>query len=73
MKNLSLHHGIKRSPYEAMFGIKAKIGLKSTLLPNDIISNLRTEEDLETALSSISTTSNSQNNCNNGTENNDGT
>jgi len=44
-----------------MFGTKAKIGLKSTLLPINIISDLRTEEDLETALNSISTTSNSNN------------
>ncbi|KAL4090679.1 hypothetical protein QTP88_025471 [Uroleucon formosanum] len=43
------------------FGTKAKIGLKSTLLPINIISDLRTEEDLDTALNSISTTSNSNN------------
>jgi hypothetical protein len=61
MKNCSLHSGIKFSPYEVMFGTKAKIGLKSTLLPINIISDLRTEEDLETALNSISTTSNSNN------------
>ncbi|XP_050062904.1 KRAB-A domain-containing protein 2-like [Aphis gossypii] len=52
---------IKCSPYEAMFGTKAKIGLKSTLLPINIISNLRTQEDLEKALNSISTVSNSNN------------
>ena len=55
-----------------MFGTKAKIGLKSTLLLNNIISNLRTEEDLETALKSMSTTSKSQNNCNDETINNGG-
>eukprot|EP00102_Acyrthosiphon_pisum_P018385 XP_008190120.1 PREDICTED: KRAB-A domain-containing protein 2-like [Acyrthosiphon pisum] len=38
-----------------------KIGLKSTLLPINIISDLRTEEDLETALNSVFTTSNSNN------------
>jgi len=59
MKNRSLHSGIKCSPYEAMFGTKAKIGLKSTLLAINIISNLRTEEDLEKALNSIYTVSNS--------------
>jgi hypothetical protein len=41
-----------------MFGTKAKIGLKSTLLPINIISNLRAEEDLEEDLNSIFTTSN---------------
>jgi len=59
MKNRSLHSGIKCSPYETMFGTKAKIGLKSTLLPINIISDLRTKEDLETALNSVSTMSNS--------------
>jgi len=42
-----------------MFDTKAKIGLKSTLLPINIISNLKTEEDLEKALHSISTVTNS--------------
>lgn len=53
MKNRSLHHGIKCSPYEAMFGTTAKIELKSTPLPYNIIENLRSEEDLEEALNSI--------------------
>jgi len=52
-----------------MFGTKAKIGLKSTLLPINIISNLRTEVDLEKALNSISTVSNS----NDDIENKEGT
>jgi len=38
-----------------MFGTKAKIVLKSTLLSTNIISNLRTEEDLKEAQNSIST------------------
>lgn len=56
MKNRSLHHGIKCSPYEAMFGTRAKIGLKSTSLPESIIHKLKSDEDLETALNSIKTT-----------------
>ncbi|XP_025423225.1 KRAB-A domain-containing protein 2-like [Sipha flava] len=55
MKNRSLHYEIKCSPYEAMFGIRAKIGLKSTSLPKSIIHKLKTDEDLETALNSINT------------------
>lgn len=55
MKNRSLHHGIKCSPYEAMFGTWAKIGLKSTSLPESIIHKLNTDDDLETALNSINT------------------
>ncbi|XP_008189275.1 KRAB-A domain-containing protein 2-like, partial [Acyrthosiphon pisum] len=56
MKNRSLYHGIKCSPYEAMFGTRAKIGLKSTSLPESIIHKLKSDEDLETALNSIKTT-----------------
>ncbi|XP_026814091.1 LOW QUALITY PROTEIN: KRAB-A domain-containing protein 2-like [Rhopalosiphum maidis] len=56
MKNRSLHHGIKCSPYEAMFDTREKIGLKSTSLPENIIHKLKTDEDLETALNSINTT-----------------
>ena len=29
MKNRAHHHGIARSPYEAMFGCPAKVGLKT--------------------------------------------
>jgi len=50
MKNRSLHHVIKCSTYEAMFGTRAKIGLKFTSLPESIIHKLKTDEDLETAL-----------------------
>lgn len=50
MKNRSFHHGTKRSPYEAMFGTHAKVGLKSTQIPTDLNSTLKSEEDLEKAL-----------------------
>jgi len=53
MKNRSLHHAIKCSPCEAVFGTRAKTGLKSTSLPGSIINKLKSDEDLETALSSI--------------------
>jgi len=56
MKSRSLHHRIKCSPYEAMFGIQVKIGLTSTSQPESIIYKLETDEDLETALNSINTT-----------------
>ena len=41
MKNRAYHDGIKRSPYEALFGCKARVGLVSTSLPIDIIQNLK--------------------------------
>ena len=48
MKNRAYHQGIKRSPYEAMFGMPAKVGLKSSILPDDV--EINTEEELEELL-----------------------
>jgi hypothetical protein len=42
----SHHSGINRAPYKAMFGSDAKMGLTSSLLPQEILSTLSTEEDL---------------------------
>ena len=39
--------GIGRSPYEAMFGCKARIGLASVGIPVNEIYNLSMEEDIE--------------------------
>ncbi|XP_053407944.1 KRAB-A domain-containing protein 2-like [Mercenaria mercenaria] len=50
MKNNSYHSGIKRSPYKAMFGCDAKMGLTTSSLPNDILSSLESEEDLQAQL-----------------------
>ncbi|XP_060876491.1 KRAB-A domain-containing protein 2-like [Metopolophium dirhodum] len=55
IKNRSLHHGIKCSQYEAMFGCSAKIGLKSSLLLISIINKLITEEYLEATITSMNT------------------
>lgn len=46
MKNRAPHSGINCTPYEAMFGTKLKVGLKS-FLPTDILPNINCEEDLE--------------------------
>ncbi|CAG4946502.1 unnamed protein product [Parnassius apollo] len=48
MKNRAYHAEINRSPYEAMFGCKAKVGLNS--LPKDALVELSTEEELESIL-----------------------
>ena len=45
-KNSALHAGIKRSPYEALFGCTAKVGLTSSALPDEIVERLETEDDL---------------------------
>ena len=50
MKNRALHAGIKRSPYEAMFGVPARVGLERTGLPTDLCHLLQDENDLEQAL-----------------------
>ena len=46
-KNIALHAGIKRAPYEALFGGKPKVGLTSSTLPQEVINKLQTEEDLQ--------------------------
>ncbi|GBL92082.1 KRAB-A domain-containing protein 2 [Araneus ventricosus] len=45
MKNRAHHSGIGRSPHEAMFSCKAKVGL-GTYLPIDSLSRITSEEDL---------------------------
>lgn len=47
MKNRSFHQGIQQSPYEAMFGCKAKVGLSTSNLPREVLDNLVTDEDLK--------------------------
>lgn len=49
-KNRSLHAGIRKSPYEAMFGTPQRIGLRDSSLPVDVVSSIETEEDLEKLL-----------------------
>ncbi|XP_068226108.1 KRAB-A domain-containing protein 2-like [Palaemon carinicauda] len=45
-KNSSYHSGIKQSPYKALFGIDARVGLRSTALPEEVLRTMITEEDL---------------------------
>ncbi|XP_045112503.1 KRAB-A domain-containing protein 2-like [Portunus trituberculatus] len=57
-KNSAYHAGIKRSPYAAMFGVNARVGLTSTSLPHEIISSLQSEQDLVTLLQERETDTN---------------
>ncbi|XP_060874829.1 KRAB-A domain-containing protein 2-like [Metopolophium dirhodum] len=43
-KNRAFHSGIGRSPYEAMFGCSARLGVASIVLPMDEIDCLQSEE-----------------------------
>ncbi|XP_063592517.1 uncharacterized protein LOC134769708 [Penaeus indicus] len=45
-RNSSLHAGIRRSPYADMFGCKAKVGLTSSSLPDEVIQRMQCEDDL---------------------------
>lgn len=46
-KNNSLHSGIKQSPFEALFGRRAKLGLAGSALPTSVVEKLFSEEDVE--------------------------
>ncbi|XP_037801956.1 KRAB-A domain-containing protein 2-like [Penaeus monodon] len=45
-KNSSFYAGICRSPYATMFGCKAKVGLTSSSLPDEVIKRMQCEDDL---------------------------
>ena len=51
-KNNALHGGLKCSPYEAMFGQRMKIGLKTSNTPVDVMRALYSEEDLAEVINS---------------------
>ncbi|KAK6186726.1 hypothetical protein SNE40_006006 [Patella caerulea] len=55
-KNSSYHSGIKRTPFAALLGSDAKVGLTTSRLPAEIISRLQTEEDLLNTISPAPTT-----------------
>ncbi|XP_068206217.1 KRAB-A domain-containing protein 2-like [Palaemon carinicauda] len=45
-KNSSYHSGIRRSPFAALFGSDAKVGLTTSALPHDVIHRLQSEDEL---------------------------
>ncbi|XP_074040062.1 uncharacterized protein [Leptinotarsa decemlineata] len=47
---------IKRTPYEALFGCKVKVGLTTSSLPRDILDSINSEEDLERVVNNMHTT-----------------
>ena len=46
-KNNRFHKGIGRSPYEAVFGCKSRLGIHSLNIPDNLTVRLETEEQLE--------------------------
>jgi len=50
-KNSAHHSGIKCSPYSAMFGCEARVGLTSSTLPTEVIYRMESEDDLLAAFS----------------------
>ncbi|XP_052806687.1 KRAB-A domain-containing protein 2-like [Mya arenaria] len=50
-KNSAHHSGIKCSPYSAMFGCEARVGLTSSALPTEVIYRMESEDDLLAAFS----------------------
>ncbi|XP_022194657.2 KRAB-A domain-containing protein 2-like [Nilaparvata lugens] len=55
MKNRAFHSGIKRTPYEALFGCKVKVGLTTSSLPQEILDTILSEEDLERVTNDLKT------------------
>jgi transposase InsO family protein len=43
-KNNSHHTGIKQTPFAALFGADAKIGLTSSSIPNEVLQRLQSED-----------------------------
>ena len=50
-KNTRHHSGIQQTPYEALFGISQRVGLRSTALPSEVLERIITEDDLFSAVS----------------------
>lgn len=48
-KNRTIHRGIQRTPYMAMFGVEPRFGLSTSQLPSDMLNTIVTEEDFEDA------------------------
>ena len=45
-KNTSHHSGIKQTPYNAIFGVNPRIGLRSAALPDEVLQRMVSEDDL---------------------------
>lgn len=57
MKNRAFHSGIKRSPYDAMFGCAARVGLSTTAIPKEALNSLVDEDQLQNTLTAMNVSS----------------
>ncbi|KFM80359.1 KRAB-A domain-containing protein 2, partial [Stegodyphus mimosarum] len=57
MKNRAFYSGIKRSPYEAMFGCAARVGLSTTAIPKKALNLLVDEDQLQNTLTAMNVSS----------------
>ncbi|GBM04962.1 hypothetical protein AVEN_126107-1 [Araneus ventricosus] len=55
MRNTDYHSGIKRTPYEALFGCKPIVGLPTSSLPQDVLKDVNTEGQIEKIIESAQT------------------
>ncbi|GFY06886.1 KRAB-A domain-containing protein 2 [Trichonephila clavipes] len=53
MKNRAHHSGIKRTPYKALLSCKPKVGLTTSFLPEDVLKDINTVEQLEKIIESV--------------------
>lgn len=60
IKNITFHSGIKKTPYEAMFGRPPQFALAMSSIPTDALTDVESEEDLEDVIRRFSMSSESQ-------------
>lgn len=53
MISRALHSGIKRTHFEEIFGCKIKIGLTISYLPQNVLDDIQSEEDLERIVNNV--------------------
>jgi hypothetical protein len=53
MKNRAHHTGIQMSPYRAIFGSEPKIGINHNLLPIELVSSIREEDQLSKCIGNL--------------------
>uniref|UniRef100_A0A2S2QZI3 KRAB-A domain-containing protein 2 n=1 Tax=Sipha flava TaxID=143950 RepID=A0A2S2QZI3_9HEMI len=58
IKNKAHHAEINMTPYKAMFGVNPRVGLVTSNLPNELITTINFEDELENLISTVTTSEN---------------